>query len=257
MKFNAELGMRIIKAIEAIMPDGTSFWKAADEDCGFDEFYGANEYGEFLTRTDIMNAIMKVDPMATIDNGCSKMVIISPNLGDVVLKIPFRGIIVLESYTFRPFKDAPYDCEWNYCESECIIYNMLKELDLIQYVAETAFFTKLGDIPCYVQEAVIKESDIDDTFHKISINSMNSAETIQNDVFVLHDISVSWLGLCIDFYGEKSLQQFITLLKDIKGCGFYIGSDLHDNNYGERIDGTPCILDFSGFFDVTCFDYLE
>lgn len=247
MRFNAELGMEIIKAIEAIMPDGTSFWKAADEDCKFDEFYGANEYGEFLTYADIRNAIMAVDPMATIDNGYSKMVIISPNLGDAVLKIPFKGSISLE-HTFQPFEDAPYDCEWNYCESECIIYNMLKELDLIQYVAETAFFTELGDIPCYVQEVVIKESDIDDTFHKVSINSINSAETIQNNVSILRDISISWLGLCIDSYGEKSLQQFITLSKDIKGCGSYIFSDLHDDNYGERIDGTPCILDFSGFF---------
>ena len=78
MTFNHKL---VDEFLEAIFPLPEEFGVICYED----------ENSEPVDFSFFQEAVWDVDPDATVCFGMSKIVIISPNLGNVVIKIPFNG----------------------------------------------------------------------------------------------------------------------------------------------------------------------
>jgi hypothetical protein len=65
-------------------------------------------------------------------------------------------------------------------------------------------------------------------------------------------ISAVWLELAAKTYGRKKVKRLLRFLfsprKKDKHLSEIITQDLHDGNYGFRLDGTPCFIDYSGYY---------
>lgn len=215
---------------------------------------------------DIKNEICKIDSNAEFYFGISKMVIAAPSLGDIVIKIPFKGfynyycgeedfnddLILSEDdilhiyddvYTFLAFNRA-IRYKDDYCAVEELLYRDMYNKNIEIFVAETQYFTTLSNgLKIYIQEKVIPMADDEDfNKRKSSAHSKNIAKKWQDEDSI--PLDVDWIGLCIDNYGESLTEAFLHY------CNYtepIVISDTHDGNIGYRLDGTPCILDYSGF----------
>ena len=251
MVYNRELAATFVKVLAKVIPQ-----------CYFGVVEGDGEPNEI---EEIREAINKVDPSARIYNGASKIVIVSPELCGVVLKIPMFGyfrnrltwtqirdnqkagieIPFEEHYEFVPFcGDGSTN---DYCELELKEYELIKsETEFARFLAETELFPTL-DIPeayhlgtIIVQEETISEQN---RFYdyKTSPRASKAAEEMEPPM------SYEWVALCIDEYGEDLVQDFFRYCDEEDST---ILEDCHDGNYGYRIeDKTPCIFDFSDFFN--------
>lgn len=212
----------------------------------------------------IQKEICKIDKDAELKFGMSKLVIIAPSLIDVVIKIPFKGFYdaYCDDYDFHNSDivyfdkdDYEYDFSYfsyarskkdhsNYCQAEYEIYKKLKERDLDIFVAETQFYTTLSNgMPIYIQERAYSEEDDTSWINKKSSqHSKNLARQLSEDREIA--VNQEWIGICIDRYGEKKTEQFLDY------CAYkepMILSDSHTGNIGYREDGSPLIIDYSGF----------
>lgn len=214
---------------------------------------------------EIQEQILDIDGDADIKYGMSKMVIIAPSLKNIVIKIPFCGIydMYYDDYD-RKYKNILYQdddlCEYNftffdnartkdrtdYCAVEYEKYQKLKTLNLNNFVAETEFYTFLSNgMKVYLQEkGFSSEDDPNWQGRKSSQKSHNLAKHWSEDEGIT--INTEWVGLCIDQYGEEKTKEFLDY------CYYkdpIIISDCHDGNVGYRMNGTPFLLDYSGFED--------
>lgn len=214
---------------------------------------------------EIQEQILDIDGEAEIKYGVSKLVIITSLLKDTVIKIPFQGVYYkhyddydkkhkdivyfdedLYEYGFTPFSYARSKDRTNYCEVEWERYKKLKKMNLDKFVAETAFYTILSNgIKVYLQEkAYSNKDDPNWTKRRSTQKSHNLARHWSEDEGIT--INTEWIGLCIDKYGEEKTKAFLDY------CNYkdpIIISDCHDGNIGYRGDGTPLIIDYSGFED--------
>lgn len=214
---------------------------------------------------EIQEQILNIDGNAEFRYGMSKLVIIAPSLKDIVIKVPFSGIydkyyddynkqhkdIIyfdenLYEYDFSAFENARTKDRTDYCAVEYEKYQKLKKLDLNIFVAETAFYTILSNgIKVYIQErAYSSEDDPNWNERKSSQRSHNLARRWSEDEGIT--INTEWVGLCIDKYGEEITKKFLDY------CNYkdpIIISDCHCGNIGYRMNGSPLIIDYSGFED--------
>lgn len=212
---------------------------------------------------EIQEQVINIDEKTEFRYGMSKLVIIAPSLNNIVIKIPFNGIYdkyeddnydehkdikyfdnYLYEYGFTPFENARAKDKTDYCAVEYEKYQKLKSLNLGIFVAETAFYTTLSNgIKVYIQEkAYSSEDDPNWSSRKSTQRSHNLARHWSEDEGIT--INTEWVGLCIDQYGEKETKKFLDY------CNYkdpIIISDCHIGNIGYRTDGSPLILDYSGF----------
>ena len=198
----------------------------------------------FCLKTEIWG----VDQSASVMYGVSKIVITSPNLNGVVIKIPFNGYFILdeitrENYIWYPFKYASgTDCN-DYCLTEFEKYQHLTMAKLNCFAAETEFYKEIDGVRIFLQEEVIPEND-SCTIHNPSKRSKDLADKwYDEDKF---KIEPEWIANCLDKYGESKVENFLYYCTNIDED---ILQDTHGGNYGYRKDGTPCLLDFSGYND--------
>ena len=195
----------------------------------------------------IEEAVHGADPDADIRSGVSKLVIISDNIGDVVIKIPFNG------YLEEPIDDTDEEDDWHYfegasstdCTDYCLAeYEKFQELQnehLNCFVAKTEFYVERCGVRVFVQEKVTPENDSWRT-----PQASKASETIANEWYDegRFYINPDWIANCIDQYGTVQVQRFLDYCKyvdpDILG-------DVHSGNYGYREDGSPVILDYSNY----------
>ncbi len=230
-KINYEL---IDKIIDAILPLPAEFGADYDADDEEEEFY------------DIKQKVFEIDPSAYIHYGLTKLVIISPKIGDVVIKIPFNGMFnydngcgAVDWYNFNCARDKQEGS--NYCEAEYLKYLELKKQQLDCFVAEVICY-KPGII--YLQEYAVPETE-DCEPRTPSKNSLKKATVLTNE-FYLRRENKDWLATCLDIYGEEKVHEF---LKYCHSKDSDIIEDLHSGNIGYRDDDTPCIIDYSNFLD--------
>ena len=182
-------------------------------------------------------------------HGVSKMAIIIPGCS-LVIKIPFNGQWKYEErYNketgeyeegeeyFEPFYE--YD---DYCALEESVYKNAEAAGFNQYLAKTSFYKAIKNCYVYVQEKVFglysdkASTPTDDSRRKIKARRDGYIGTSD------------WSACFIDFFGEDAFEKFYNYCvygdDEHEMC---IDDDLHAGNIGFRADGSPVILDYSGW----------
>ena len=189
----------------------------------------------------MQNQIKRVDVCAHINFGVSKMVIISPNFNNIVIKIPFNGEFD-EEFGWSPFKWAQSsDCS-DYCLAEYEKYCQLKKYGLNCFVAKTIPYKTLNNIRIFIQEKVIPKEDTCFLDFVPSLKSKELAKRWKEEGQSIFD--TLWFASCLDKYGQSKVQKFLYYCNNID---LDILEDTHEGNYGYRENGTPVILDYSNF----------
>lgn len=208
-----------------------------------------------------------IDEDIQIFHGISKMVIVAPALGDIVIKIPFNGQYsyrcrynyfhhsnrwvsnrwVDETESEKPI-EFDYFCgasgadETDYCLAEYEKYQELRDHALDCFVAKTLFYGIRDGVRIFLQE---KAMAADQSSEKPlpSKNSLKIAHEYQdNNNYAYMDFR--WVANCIDRYGKGITERFLHYASETDE---EILGDMHDGNYGYRDDGSPVLLDFSDF----------
>lgn len=213
-----------------------------------------NDIGEFVGKPINYNILktklQTIDPDVNLYFGMSKLVILSPQLGDVAVKIPFNGYFTSEQddkndskLHWHPFRWASGSDPSDYCLAEYEKYLKLITYDLDDFVAKTNLFRIIDQTYIFVQEFVISEDD-DYEDHQASHKSQDLANRWYEER--KFDIDSEWIANCIDKYGKSKVKRFLNYCNNID---LDILGDTHLSNYGYRKDGTPCLLDFSNFLE--------
>ena len=199
------------------------------------------------TLIDIENKIYQVDSKASLYHGASKMVITSPNFGNVVIKIPFNGLYEEDEKTGELYW---YDFSWatgsssnDYCLAEYEKYHRLKTYGLDCFVAKTLYYKKINGVRIFLQEQVTPENNLCSSYVP-SLQSKDLANKWYKEG--RFDIESEWIANCLDKYGESKVKRFLYYCTNIDPD---ILEDTHGGNYGYRINGTPAILDYSNYMD--------
>lgn len=193
----------------------------------------------------IKHSISKVDSNAFIEFGMSKLVIISPNIGNVVIKIPFNGYFEEDPDTgeifWNPFEGASGSDFSDYCLTEYEKFKDLKFYGLNCFVAKTLFYKTIDGVRIFLQEKVVSKAESCGG-PCASENSKKLANKWYKEG--KFDIDPSWIANCLDRYGKSKVEKFLCYCSAID---FDILDDIHSGNFGYRDNGTPVILDFSNY----------
>lgn len=209
---------------------------------------GDYSYAEVPVAKDICDVLSDNHILASCHNGLSKLVITSPTFGDAVIKLPIYSLYD-DCYDSDTVYDVPYSKAAaadpsDYCMAELEKYNTVKKIGLEFFLAETVLYKTINDTPVYLQEYIEVDSEVY-AEHEPSKGSLSKAKELNSyHSGILPDSAMEWIGCCIDFYGEDAVDDFLdycdTKDKDIL-------DDFHYNNYGYRLNGEPCILDYSNY----------
>lgn len=260
MNFNRELALKLVNAVFDMIPADGQF----GPECGNDQIPTNFEM--------IYDEVKRVDADADLHYGISKLVIISPHLGNYVIKVPFNGMYE-ENYDYDCSKENGCDylcrcccsCEhgvepeykdywcdysnadsptgWNYCDAEWQKYKNLRKIGLDCFVAKTYPFIEIEGFKCFIQEIAVAENDANgNETSRVTCASRQKAESLNSEFHC--DLNEDWLGLCIEIFGAKKVRHFMEYAENIDP---EILNDMHSGNYGYRPNGTPCILDFASF----------
>ena len=201
------------------------------------------------------NIIPQLEGQYEIAHGVSKIVLV-PNEGDYVIKIPFNGCYetiwdeeedeeVESEEIWREFYNAPENCGWDYCAAEVEVYERAVELGVECFFAKTEFLCFTNNwYPIYIQEKVKTRYAFAKELIQPSEKSLKDYDEKYKKGFgdcgVLRDNN--WVALSIDKYGIEIVKKFVDFLHyDMP----FINCDMHSENYGFRLDKTPCLIDFS------------
>ena len=193
-----------------------------------------------------------LDEEYEICHGVSKVVLV-PADGDYVIKIPFNGTYEscyddngdFEDEIWNEFYNAPEECGWDYCATEVEVYEKAKEYNVECFFVKTELLcTSKNFHPIYIQEkAKTRNSVARDELMKPSEKSLKEYKEKYKKDFgsmgVLRD--EEWIALCLDKYNIDIVERFVNFLND----NAFVNWDMHGENYGFRLDMTPCLIDFS------------
>lgn len=229
-EFNATVGRKIIETVfESIGVYHTR--QLAEDDIDFDQLYLDTS---------------PIDEDIEFYNGVSKLVIYSPAFSEqAVIKIPFNGYYEEGEPNEYPewLEFVSADCEngWNYCEAEYNKYKQLQKENISCFVAKTLPFITIFGVTCFIQEFV---KPIGTCFQEkaYSFESTTKAKTLIKEKRIA--INSNWVTACIEFYGLEKTSQFFEYADKVDRA---ILRDAHCENYGYRLNGTPCLLDYSDF----------
>lgn len=236
MTFNHKL---VNDFLEAIFPLPDEFGVVVFDDGGSPE-----EPINFLS---IERAVFDVDPYAKVYFGISKLVITSPNLDNIVIKIPFNGTFSEDEDTgeliWDEFRWANSSDSSDYCLAEYEKFKKLKTYGLDCFVAKTLFYKTIDGVRIFIQEAVTPDLDFC-SFEKIPSSQKSRTLAKQWQSEDKFSMDFEWIARCIDVYGESKVKRFLSYCENID---LDILEDMHDGNYGYRDNLTPVILDYSNF----------
>lgn len=186
-------------------------------------------------------------------HGVSKAVFIFNNL-NFVIKIPFNGswecdydfdkdserIIEISRYWYNFMTE-------DYCEKELSKYTKAKEKGLEVFFAAIDNFTLSENRkPIYIQEKVIPFYEYEKE-NEIFITEEHETLAKKLRCNFRSRLFDKWIAAAIKYYGFDLTEKFLSFVEK-EDCE--IGADLHTENYGFRENGTPCLLDYSGWEEV-------
>lgn len=177
-------------------------------------------------------------------HGVSKMAIVDKG-STYVLKIPFNVMWDVawdhenETYDYDNAYADYFD--YDYCALEAENYETLEDAGFGCFLARTRFYDECNSGWMTVQERCY------------DIGGNRSSEETREALKVFKSREYDYIGMTMpmDLFGSFVEAYGLDLtLKFIQFCresGYGILDDLHSENYGYRADGTPCIIDFSGW----------
>ena len=210
----------------------------------------SNDYpDEPVYYSSIKKAVKDIDAKALVYFGMSKLVIVSPNLNGYVIKIPFNGC-----YQETFYEDEDNDeMEWcdfyfatgsdpaDYCLTEYENNIDLRNKHFNPFVAKTLFYMEKDGFRIFLQEQVIPFNNYWPSSQPSKKSKKIAKEWRKQKK---HYMNSDWVASCIDFYGKKKTEKFFYYCEN---CDEDIVHDMHDGNFGYRKDGSPVLLDYSGF----------
>ena len=220
-----------------------------------DEFGYYREDGEDSNELyDFANEVYDINKEAIVNHGVSKAVIIDPDL-DVVIKIPFNTCFY---YNANNGDDLTYDPDLpdikenildNFCQIEADIYQeCINEGNGYEiFLAKTKEIDNLH----YVQEKCKTYEDKYDTCdYNFQEKTAKDIEKYNNKLEGKRFFPSRFILDLIKSYGEDKTFNFLEFLKSDSDIARNISMDLHNENIGYRVsDGTPCIIDYSGWWE--------
>lgn len=222
-------------------------------DFGIDED-GDDIYGVFDAVSTDMKGVL-ADDSYCLASGVTKLVII-PELCDFVFKVSFNGYYYQQyddnklededSYAFEQFAGSGGSDSSDYCLAEYEKYQDLRAAGVSMFFAETEFagVTKDGS-RIFIQEKAYPRSH-GNSSKKASQESKDRVKSMEshNELNLFDYIyDTDWWALALECYGEDALQALEEYIqKDDSPL-----QDMHDENFGYRLDGTPCIIDFTDY----------
>lgn len=183
-----------------------------------------------------------------LEHGVSKYVIITEAL-PFVIKIPFNGhwndeVDENEDYYFEEFHYANDLCgdgsHTDYCADELAKYELAESKHLNLFFAETSLYTIINEIPFYTQEKV-------HTYYNHNSSSTKALSDISEEYSnKMEELNLSswWMAEAILRYGALIIDSFINFVQE-----YSLDEDMHTGNYGFRADGSPVLIDWSGWRD--------
>lgn len=217
----------------------------------------------------------RISPIAEIQiyKGVSKLAIVLEDY-DFVIKIPFNGypdIDYDEQYptnfysfpaeeqknwkkehqyiNFIEFQYASVDDDpTDYCLAELHNYEQVVIDGFSEYFAETSFFDFKDDHRVYVQEKVIPNIYKPLLKENISEKISEEVQTLNDSVETTSYLPEDWWAAALKMHSYDEVLQFACYLeKDPHDLDLL--NDTHSGNIGQKKDGHPCLLDFSGFYE--------
>lgn len=172
--------------------------------------------------------------------GASKFVIFISE--EEVVKVPFNGCYWWDEdaeggYRFDEFMTT------DYCAVEAAIYADAVANGLGKFFASTKYAGMTIDrTPIYVSERVYTFYDNGRVREKTDSFSENSREqAIKFKEKIDFNIHTEWLARAIEYYGAEMVDKLLQFIEEREI------NDFHTENIGFREDGSPCILDYSGY----------
>lgn len=203
---------------------------------------------EPINFNELKTAVFDADPSASIYFGMSKLVIASPNIGNVVIKIPFNGYWMetdceTGEIEWNPFEWAAGTDKSDYCLTEYEKYERLKTYDLNCFAAKIIYYKTICGVKVFLQEYVEPLAE--------SCKSPNASNNSKNLAKKWKDegkfyINQDWIANCLDKYGESKVERFLYYCDNLDPD---ILEDVHSGNFGYRKDGSPCLIDYSNYGD--------
>lgn len=201
---------------------------------------------------DFSNEVYDINREAIVTHGVSKAVIIDPDL-DVVVKVPFNTSFYYntnngDDLTYNPdLPDVKEDILDNYCQIEADIYQECMGYGYEIFLAKTKEIDNLH----YVQEKCEtygnKYDTYDDNFQE---KTAKDIEKYKNRLEGKYFFPSRFILDLIKSYGEDRTFSFLDFLDSDSDIARSISMDLHNENIGYRVsDGTPCIIDYSGWWE--------
>ena len=184
----------------------------------------------------------------SIDYGVSKVVVIPENY-NWVLKTPLKGKEYYSydeeeeedyiSFEFYCNADAPDSSD--YCWDELLRIQEAQQAGFGKLFPVTEFLCKNNDRRYYLQEKVHPAN----SGFKTNPSKESVTRARKMDAQFKY-CSSEWRAAVIEYYGYDFWINFVNW--DEKQCSRIL-TDMHHGNYGYRDDGSPVILDASGFDD--------
>lgn len=175
--------------------------------------------------------------------GCSKMVIALHYYDDIILKIPYHGVI-LDTDEYEEFTGAARDCDWiekwDYCAAEANMFDIACEFELGDMFAGTYYLCDIDGYPIYCAEKAGEILDLSPRRVPSMQGSIYSAKKLEDGNIFVTNLSPQAIAMFYDGYGKEKTDALLDFIVKNKI------SDLHDANVAVRDDKIK-LIDYSGF----------
>ena len=211
---------------------------------------------EILTDIESGTTINEDVKGARIKFGATKLVIV-PNEGNYVIKMPFTGIYHTERGKYDENDDwVPYDTydfrlvshtSGNVCDEEiAMMQDFTDELNSI--IAEQEFVFWYGNVPIYIQSKVSEPSA---WLPDVVINTEYSLTKRAIASKIQADHSRYYKGFILRLIKMFGIQKANNILYEMDECIY----DLHDENLGYDKNGNCVLFDIAGYDSQQWFNY--
>ena len=205
----------------------------------FPSNFGSDEDGE---ETDVIEDVYaQLDGSVETAFGASKFVIFLNE--NEVIKVPFSGCYWWDSEAENNFRFDEF-MNTDYCATEAAVYADAVALGVEQFFASVKYCgTAVGGTPIYLAERVYGFYENDDIRNKTnsSEDSLKKAKELAKNNHTY--FSAEWLAKAIEYYGLNAVIDLMAFI-DLENI-----NDFHCGNVGFRKDGSPVILDYSGYHE--------
>ena len=199
--------------------------------------FGSDEDGEETYA--IEDVYDQLDSTIETAYGASKFVIFLND--EEVIKVPFNGCFWYDDDEEGGMRFDEFNNN-DYCATEAAVYADAVALGVEKFFASTKYYgSTIDHTPIYIAERVYSFYENDDIRHKTESSEESNKKAMEiNKESHLH-FSAEWLAKAIEFYGVDAINDLVAFI-ELEHI-----NDFHNGNLGFRKDGSPVILDYSGY----------